>query len=467
MTTEYLEETEHPKLKLQSPLDRSGSLKPAKNKVEIVTTGLIIIFSLGFGVVMGLTFISVTKSQLTGSGGILMFLGNVAAMVGTYLALVLVVLVSRNYILEKVLGQDQLVHWHKKLAPWALILISVHVVFTTIGFAQYSKSNVFSQLSSFVTSFPNMITAIIAFIFMAMAGSISIKYIRLRIKRELWWTIHLLMYVALIISFAHIVGLGPAFVGHPLATHFWTVLCIFVAAIILYFRFAMPIYKNLYHNIRVQSVQPLTDELTNIICSGYNLNKLRVSGGQFFYWRFVAPGIWWQAHPYSVSAMPSDIYIRLTVKSVGDFSKDIRKLKPGTRVLIEGPYGTFTKYRQVARKALLISGGIGITALRSLLEDLPTKSQPIVINRVTSKDELVMHNEFLELIKLKKGALHEVIGARDVVKFNAPMMKKLVPDIAKRDIFLCGSQPFIDHTLSSLHELGVQNDYIHFEVFSL
>lgn len=467
MTTEYIEEAKHPQLKLQLPVDKHSSLKPSKNTVETISTALIVIFSIGLGIVLGLTFISVTKSQLEGPGGVAMFLGNVTAMIGTYLALILVVLISRNYLLEKVLGQDQLVHWHKKVAPWSLILISVHVVLTTIGFSQYSKTNVFSQLSSFVNSFPNMLTAIIAFGCMALSGILSIKYIRLRIKRELWWTVHLLMYLALIISFAHIIGLGPAFVGHPLATHIWTAAWILVAAVILTFRFAIPIYKNMYHNLRVESVQTLSEELTSIICSGYNLNKFQVSGGQFFYWRFIAKGIWWQAHPYSVSAMPSDRYVRITVKSVGDFSKDIRTLRQGTRVLVEGPYGTFTKYRQATRKALLISGGIGMTALRSLLEDLPTKSQPVVINRVTEKGELVFHDEILELIKLKKGALHEVIGRREKVNFDATMIKKLVPDVLKRDVFLCGSQQFIDHTLFWLNRLGVPSDLIHFEVFSL
>ena len=454
-------------ISINNPVISNSRLKPTKKTVDTASLALILVFSLGLGAVLGLTFITVTKSELDAPGGKSMFLGNVTAMVGTYLALIMLILISRNYIMEKVLGQDQLIHWHRKIGPWPLTLIAAHVVLTTIGYAQAAKTNVFHELSTFISSFPNLLAAIIGFIFMAIAGILTIKYIRERIKRETWWTVHLLLYIAMIISFAHIIGLGPAFVGHPLATHLWALVWILVAVIIFTFRFAIPIYKNLYHNIRVHQVQIVADNVTSIICTGYNLQKLKARGGQFFYWRFLTKKMWWQAHPFSISSIPDTNSIRLTVKNLGDYTSELSNLRAGTKVYVEGPYGVFTKYRQLTRKALLISGGIGMTALRSLLEDLPTKSQPVVINRAAIKDELVLHDEILNLVKLKKGVLHEVIGSRADINFNGAMIKKLVPDLFKRDVFLSGSQEFIDYTLYLLHSLGINDDYIHYEVYSL
>ena len=60
--------------------------------------------------------------------------------------------------------------------------------------------------------------------------------------------------------------------------------------------------------------------MVSVICTGRRLDRLAVSGGQFFCWRFLTRGMWWQAHPYSLSALPQPPYLRLTVKAVGDHS---------------------------------------------------------------------------------------------------------------------------------------------------
>ena len=115
-----------------------------------------------------------------------------------------------------------------------------------------------------------------------------------------------------------------------------------------------------------------------------------MSGGQFFEWRFLTRGMWWQAHPFSLSARPKPPYLRLTVKDRGDFSAAVASLQPGTRVAIEGPYGVFTSHARRRRKAVLIAGGIGVTAIRALLEDLPNSTEPVVFLRASTEDDLVL-----------------------------------------------------------------------------
>jgi len=68
---------------------------------------------------------------------------------------------------------------------------------------------------------------------------------------------------------------------------------------------------------------------------GKNLDKLGAQGGQFFSWRFMTKGHWWMSHPYSLSAAPTSDYMRVTIKDLGDHSKDVRNLKPGTRVFLK------------------------------------------------------------------------------------------------------------------------------------
>ena len=55
-------------------------------------------------------------------------ISSVAAVTGTSMVLFLLLLISRWPVLERAFGQDHLVGWHKRLAPWAVYLIAAHVL---------------------------------------------------------------------------------------------------------------------------------------------------------------------------------------------------------------------------------------------------------------------------------------------------------------------------------------------------
>jgi len=150
---------------------------------------------------------------------------------------------------------------------------------------------------------------------------------------------------------------------------------------VLCYRFGLPVVRSVRHRLVVQEVRQEGPGVVSVICSGRDLDKLAIAGGQFFFWRFLTRSMWWQAHPYTMSALPQPPYVRLTVKAVGDHSAAVAKLRPGTRIVIEGPYGVFTRFAQQRPQVLLMAAGIGVTALRSLLEDLPRNSAPVVVLR--------------------------------------------------------------------------------------
>ena len=82
---------------------------------------------------------------------------------------------------------------------------------------------------------------------------------------------------------------------------------------------------------------PEGDGLLSVHMTARRGTTMPVEGGQFFTFRFVSGKGWTRAHPYSLSAAPDGRNLRITVKVVGDGSSALRLLRPGTRVLIEGP----------------------------------------------------------------------------------------------------------------------------------
>ena len=435
--------------------------RPVLAKAALVVAGT------GLGAVTALTITDETASQFSAPGGAATFAGSLTGMVGTYLALMMVLLVSRIPVIEHVLGQDRLVRWHRRLAPWPISLLVAHAVFITVGYAQAARAGLGHQIATLLSSYPDVLIATIGLGLMCLIGVISIRAVRNRLRRETWWMVHLYMYLALALSFAHVIVLGPSFVGHPLTRLVWSLAWAGTAGLVLAYRFGLPVVRSLRHRLVVAEVRPEGPGVVSVICSGRHLDKLAVAGGQFLSWRFLTRGLWWQSHPYSLSALPQPPYVRLTVKAVGDHSASLARLRPGARVMVEGPYGAFTRHAQVRPKALLVAAGIGVTALRSLLEDLPRNSAPVVVLRASRPEDLVLRKEVTELVRHRRGQLHELVGSRERVIISDVSLPRLVPDLHQRDIFVCGPEGFVTSIVEVVKALGVPDEAIHHEAFAL
>jgi ferredoxin-NADP reductase len=159
--------------------------------------------------------------------------------------------------------------------------------------------------------------------------------------------------------------------------------------------------------------------------------------------------------------------VRLTVKAVGDHSAALARLQPGTRVAVEGPYGTFTRYAQQRRRVVLIAAGIGVTAVRSLLEDLPRGAKPVVILRATKTEDLALRAEITDLVKRRGGRLHELTGSRAQAAIDERSLPRIVPDLSDRDVYVCGPEAFVAGVVDVARYLGVPDEAIHHEAFAL
>lgn len=432
-----------------------------------VPDAALVLAGLGLGATVGSVLTNETRSQLSAPGGVATFLGSATGLIGTYLALMMVLLASRIPAVERTLGQDGLLRWHRRLAPWPISLIALHAVFITVGYADAAKTGIGHEISTLMRAYPDVLIATVALALMLIVGAISIPGVRQRLRRERWWSVHLTLYVALALSFPHVIVLGPSFVGHPLAQILWSVAWAATAGVVLVFRVGIPVLRSIRHRLKVVEVHPEADGVVSVICKGRRLDRLAVSGGQFFEWRFLVRGMWWQAHPYSLSALPRPPYLRLTVKAVGDHSSSLAHLRPGTRVAIEGPYGSFTAHAMRRSKVALVAGGIGVTATRALLEDLPRQTQPVVVVRASRQEDIALGAELTELVRQRRGQFHELVGPRHQIDFGSSSLLKLIPDLARRDVFVCGPEDFVTETVQTMRGMGIAEDALHFEAYAL
>lgn len=446
---------------VQVPRSRPGH--PPRRRVADALAALA---GLGFGVTLGLVIAGETRGTLAAPGGWLIAGGRLAGFSGAYLMLIMMVLIARLPWLERAVGQDRLVRWHRRIGPWPLGLITAHVVLITLGYAQLAKVGALRQLWVFLSSYPDLLAAAVGFCLLVIAGITSVKIARRHLKYETWWIVHLYTYLALALAFAHQITTGGSFIGHPLTKAVWIAIWILTAGVVILFRVAQPIVQSLRHQLRIAAICEEAPGVYSVICSGRRLDRLAVSGGQFFKWRFLTKELWWHAHPYSLSALPQPPYLRVTIKGLGDQSRAITALKPGTRVAIEGPYGAFTQHARKTDRVTLIGAGVGITPLRALLEDLPASVDVSVIVRASTPQDIVHRDEVASLVAHRGGKFHEVIGSRLDVRFDARALRRLVPDLADRDLYICGPNAFSESTIAAALKVGMQRDRIHQEAFA-
>jgi predicted ferric reductase len=437
--------------------------RPPRRRVPSLTAALVI---LGLAAVVMLGAASYSWRAFRAPGGTATFLGQETGLAGAYLLLVLVMLMGRIPVVERAVGQDRLAWWHRQVGPWPIFLLIGHAVLVTVGYAAQARTGRWHELRLLLLSYPDVMAALVALALIAAAGITSVRWARSRMRYETWWSVHLYLYLALALSFAHQIANGQSFVGHPLTIALWSALWAATAGTVLVFRFLLPIGRSVFHRLRVVSVHEEAPGVVSIVCAGRHLDRLAFSGGQFFRWRFLRSGLWWQAHPYSLSALPRPPYIRVTVKGLGDQSSAAARIPPGTRVWIEGPYGAFTHHARRTDKVLLIGAGVGVTPLRAILEELPAHVDVTVVLRSSTPGQAVLAGEMQTLVTARHGRMVNVTGSRREVVVDRERLLATVPDVAERDVYVCGPDGFADLVVSAAARAGVPGSRIHREVFA-
>ena len=417
---------------------------------------------LGLGVTIASAVHSVNSRVLHAPGGVDVAIGRFTGLTGAYLLLVMVLLVARLPGLERLIGHQRLTSWHRRLAPWPLLLLAAHTATSMIGYAKLQRTGLWHEFAVALSRYQGMLGAILGLILLIAIAVVSIRAARKRMSHETWWQVHLLTYLALALSFSHQIATGASFVHHPLARLAWVVLWLSTAGVVIACRVGLPMWRTAHHRLRVVKVVQEAPDVYSLVVKGHKLDRLAVSGGQYFHWRFLARGLWLHAHPYSISALPHPPYMRVTVKALGEHSSAAAQLRPGTRIAVEGPYGAFTKHAMQGPGVALIGAGVGVTPVRALLEDLPADTDTVVVLRASTREELVLADEVGALAGERTGRALALLGTRADIALETEL-NIYIPDLPARDVFVCGPEAFTKAVASVARGAGVPAARLHVE----
>jgi predicted ferric reductase len=404
-----------------------------------------------------------------GFGAMLTGAGQVLGLLSGYGFVVLVALMARLPPLERGIGADRLARWHAMGGRYVISLVTGHVLGITWGYAVTAHESVTGEAVTLVTSYPDVLMATVAWFLLLGIAAVSARAARRRLAYETWYYAHLYTYLAIALAFSHQFADGASFAGNLAARVAWSSLYALIGGLIVWYRLVTPLLMFARHRFTVAGVRPEAPGIVSVYITGQGLDALGAEPGQFFRWRFLARSLAWQSHPYSLSAMPRPDMMRITVKARGDHSGSLSSLRPGTRVIAEGPYGAFTPALS-GRRVLLVAGGVGITPIRAMFAALPRRmSEGItLIYRASHPRDIVFRQE-LDAIAADRGAVvHYVIGSRARLGYDplsALYLRAMVPGLHRYEAYVCGPAGMTRAVVAALRASGLRRRRIHHETF--
>jgi len=403
--------------------------------------------------------------HLTSAGVRVTAAGRVTGLVGTYLVLVGILLMGRVPWLDNLIGIDRLAVWHRRVGEFVAILLIAHTLLTIVGYAMSLHVDLLGEANTIVFYLPDMLMATVGLIVLLVVVVTSLRIVRARLAYETWHFIHLYAYLAIALTFAHQIAAGDDFATHPASRAIWIALYVGTLGVFFWHRAAKPVLSSVRHRLHVEEVVSEGDGVVSVYIGGRRLPELRADAGQFARWRFLTKDDWWHAHPFSLSAAPNGRFLRLTARARAGQSSRLARLDYGVRVIAEGPHGAFTGHRRTRHKVLLVAGGIGITPLRALFEALP--GDITLLYRASDASDLVFRDELDELAERRRATVHYVLGPRSQRPdpLGVERLEALIPDVADRDVFVCGPEGMTRHVIASLRKAGVPRRHIHTEGF--
>ena len=403
--------------------------------------------------------------------GIYLALGRLTGLLLGLSILFQFVIIGRVGWMEKTFGLDKLSKLHHITGFTTVLFLFAHPIFLAIAYRWGDGSSFFGKIISLISMGDDVTSAAFGALLFIIVAATSVYVLLKKLKYEYWYGIHMLAYAGLVISFNHQLELGGDL--HTVTGKLmWVGLFVWAGITYIWFRFIKPLINFGYHRFYVKEIIEETDKVRSIRISGKHMNECTYQPGQFVIVRFFAKGIWWEAHPFSISVGEGRGDLRITVKMLGDYTKKMwDAIHIGTQIFIDGPHGVFGNSIASAQKILCIAGGVGITPIRSVTQEAVRLHKNIkVLASFSNSKEAFCEQEIAQLVgnenmqsvytrenpydEQKKGITHSTV-------------LDFCPDVRERDIYICGPVPFMEHIKRMLKSQGVSKNRIHYEKFSL
>lgn len=195
-----------------------------------------------------------------------------------------------------------------------------------------------------------------------------------------------------------------------------------------------------------------------------------------------------QPRQYSLSDAPNGDYLRLSIKReaggadrpdglISNWMHD--EVKEGELIELSPPFGDFNLHLDRETPVVLISGGVGLTPMMSMLNHVVDEQpgrQVVFVHGARRRGVHALGDHIRQLTashpRLDTAIFYEEVGPQDRLGVDYHQVGRVdltaIGDrviLPSADYYLCGPVPFMRAKLQELQSLGVAPSRIHYEVF--
>ncbi len=430
-----------------------------KTKAKVGWTGLI--FFSFLPLLFWLDMKSV-KVRFSDASSTFTSLGQMSSLIGVSMYSLTLILSGRFSFLEDFFGgMNKIYIAHHILGGLAFVLLLIHPLFlaVTYGLNSLKSAALFLLPGSDWTINLGIISLYSTMILLILTFFIKLPY-------QIWRFTHKFLGAAFFVGAMHGI-LMPSDISKNLALRVY-MLTIMSAGFLSYvYRTVLTIFIIPGREYTIIQIVKLNEKTVELSLKPMEL-PLKFRPGQFVFIRFFESRVDRDAHPFSISSSSKSQELKLTIKSLGDFTAEMPYWSVGSRVKVEGPYGRFVSDERAGRDQIWIAGGIGITPFLSMARSFADQSPNIWMYHVIHDlNEALFIDELKEIAQKFPIFKPFVYTTKDSGRITAEIIKNQIGEVAGKEVFLCGPPAMMASLRAQFVELGVPNGYIHSEEFAL
>lgn len=386
------------------------------------------------------------------------------------------VLSGRFKIISARMGMDVIMRVHQLAARAALLFVLVHPFLYATPMLNHPRPWDESGQLTLGLDVTTALTGITGWVLVLIIVLTSIWRDQLPFRYETWRLLHGVGAVMMAVAVTHHTLASGRYSADPLLAGFWAVLLAVALGSLVKTYLLTPLYQ-LSRPYEVSSVRKLalkTWELTIRPDAG---EAMAFVPGQFVWLNVGNSPFSLAENPFSISSARADRnQLQFIIKEVGDMTRSLPEVKPGTRAYIDGPYGNLTLEHRQAAGIALIAGGVGIAPLVSIARQLQADqdTRPLVIvygNRVA--EQIVYQGELQDLTKQPGSQLVHVVseprpdwrGLTGVIDADTLGRVFGSRDVSGWLFLVCGPPVMLEVVETALNNLGVPAQQIVSERF--
>jgi predicted ferric reductase len=382
----------------------------------------------------------------------------------TFMAIAMIAVVRAHAFEPVFLGLDRAVRFHRIVGPLAVVLLIVHVILLAIHSLR-NGAPIVDLFIPFVSESARSIDILAFYLLLSLAG---LAYNR-RMGYERWLFIHRFLGPLFLAGTAH-AALEPGTIAdfEPLRT--WIVILLLASGAAWLYRVLLFDRFGPRYHYRLETAATRGNDIVDLVMRPVD-RRMMYEPGTFVFLRVPdLAGHEKELHPFSLTSSPVDRDLRLSIRMIGDFTRQLSSLESGKQIEVYGPFGGFTPHRFARfRRLVFVGAGIGITPFLGILAfELNNRDfrRIWLYYVVRNNEDAVYDTEISEsYLNMESYVDYTLWPTANRGRITATAIASEIAPLDDYAVMLCGQLSFVADLARQFRALGIPSDRIITEEF--